>query len=257
MPNPILVPVVGHRIFGRTWTTRRVPRRTGRFPFIPNEWAMMPSYVLEPTADATHGTRRTIEHVQRLFHEGESPAYTRERSVNRIWRDTGIQFVLMGVVDQAIDADLADLLPSDVRLRPDFSRFDYPGALNIYFMRELEGAWGTGRPSRVIVADRWDLLPGWAPEDAWALDVITLSHELGHALQLSHRAQPDNIMYREGTALTSTGITRAQALYALERACGYRPPWFRRISNMEQLFAADVETPHVMGYAGQRLPTFG
>ena len=256
MPNPILVPVVGHRILGKTWVARRIQTRSSRFPGVTLGAAALPQYIMEPTVDTTHGTRRTIDDVQRLFHEGDVPTHARERSVNRIWRDTGIQFVLVGIVDQMIDSDLADVLPRETRLWPDFARFNRRGALNIHFMRELEGAWGYGIPGGVVVADRWDLMPGCTREDAWTADVITVSHEFGHALRLSHRAQPDNIMYREGTMLTSTGITRAQALFALERACRYRRPWFRRISNMEQLFLADVETPHVRGYAGERLPTF-
>jgi hypothetical protein len=259
MPNPLLVPIVAHRMFGRRYVARRLERRSGRSRFGAFEPlpAPAPLFVMQPEADTAHGTRRTVEDVTRLFHEGESPAYTREWSVNRIWRDTGVQFVLVGVVDQMLDSDLADFLPRDGRRRPDVTRLNYPGALNVFLFREIEGAWGNGNPQWILLSDRWELVSGSSTrEDAWRADVITLAHELGHAFRLSHRGQRSNVMYGDSTARESTGITAAQGLFSLQGARQYRRPWFRGVSNLEQLFLAAVETPHVRGHAGERLPAF-
>lgn len=246
-------------MFGRTF--RAVPVRplligTGLHGIVPSA-PLRPAFELREVADAAHGTRRPVDEIVRLFHEGSAPAYTSGQSVNRVWRPAHVQFVLAGIADQTIDSAQADFVSADVRFRPNLSAYRYDNAVNIFFFRDLEGARGCVFRGDILMGDRWS--PGddaGSREAAWRGDVITVSHELGHVFDLSHRENVNNLMYGGGTAPASLGIRPAQAVFAQERARVYRRPWYRPIPADDDVLAAPLNPPHVLGYAGQRVPSF-
>ena len=258
MPNPLLVPVVAHRVFGRSFRAVRVRPSGGRTPanpFMPGV-PVGPVFELTQVVDTSHGTRRSIEEIERLFHEGETPAFTRGWSINRLWSQAGVQFVLAGVTDQMIDSHMADFVPADTRLRPDLSAMRYENAINVFFCRALQGARGFWTGNEIFMGDRWNPdAPEESREDAWFGDVITMSHEIGHAFGLSHRGDANNVMHA-GTVSTSKTLEPAQALFAQQRARNFRRPWYRAIPPDDDVRAATIPVPHAAGYAGERLPTF-
>jgi hypothetical protein len=180
-----------------------------------------------------HGTRRSLESIRAFFSDEPSPPHTAGWSVNGLWAPRDVAFALTSIEDHMIDSDKADLLPLDVREEPDWTRLNRRGAINIYFLHEIEGAWGKGfaemHPNRyrvpynrVVVADRWHLDEGHVSlEESWRQDVIVLAHELGHALTLPHTANVANIMFGNGTTRDSVELTPAQGLAAWQHGWKY------------------------------------
>lgn len=257
MPCPMIVPVVAHRMFGRRHVgtgLRDTERRTPPGPFGPGV-PLGPELETRAEVDTSHGTRRQSEEIERLFHEGERPAHTRGWSVNRLWQPAGVQFVLVGIVDEMIDSHYADYLVNSRTV--DLSGRDYERAINVYFFRQLHGAWGFVGEGRAFMADRWDPSETAATrEETWRHDVITMSHELGHVLQLNHRDETDNVMFGLGTRSTSHGLTPAQGLFARQRARAFRRPWYRHLPDDDLMYRADVVVPRAAAHAGERLPTY-
>jgi hypothetical protein len=181
----------------------------------------------------SHGTRRSLESIRAFFADEPSLPHTRGWSVNTLWAPRDVAFALTGIQDHMIDSDTADLLPNDTRDEPDWPRFNRRGAINVYFLREIEGAWGKGRaephPSRyripynrVIMADRWHVDEGYlSPEESWRHDAIVLAHELGHALTLPHTANATHVMFGNGTTRDSVELTPAQGLAAWQHGWKY------------------------------------
>jgi Matrixin len=180
---PIEVPVAAHRLFGTGGTAG------------------------SPVIDMGHGTRRSVEEIRAFFSDEPSLPYTAGWSVNRLWAPRDVAFALTVIQDHMIDSDKADLLSRDVRDEPDWLRFNRRGAINIYFLHDMEGAWGKGGAAahpnryrvphnRVIVADRWHVDEGHlSREESWREDVVVVAHELGHALTLPHTSNPANVMF--------------------------------------------------------------
>ncbi len=258
MPHPIIVPVVAHRMFGRRFVPveiRTSGRSTPGGPFglgVP----VGPEIIVEEMVDTSHGTRRSVEEIERLFHEDATPHYAQGFAVNGLWRPADVQFVLVGIIDETVDSHYADYLGSDSRFWPDLSRWHDDDAINLYFFRRLAGAWGWAKGGRAFVADHWDPAVGGATKDAWKQDVITTSHEIGHVFDLGHRGARDNIMAGGGSGSTSTGLTEAQALFARQRARKFRRPWYRNLPDDDVVQTATIDVPHVAAYAGETLPTF-
>lgn len=206
---PIEVPVAAHRLFGTGGAAE------------------------SPVVDMGHGTRRSVEEIRALFSDEPSLPYTAGWSVNRLWAPRDVAFALTGIQDHMIDSDTADLLSIDARDEPDWSRFNRRGAINIYFLHEMEGARGKGsaapHPSRyrvprnrVIVADHWHVDEGHlSREESWRHDVIVVAHELGHALTLPHTGNAANIMFGNGTTRDSVELTPAQGLAAWQHGWKY------------------------------------
>jgi hypothetical protein len=213
---PLEVPVAAHRLFGT------VHRRFG-----------LAGAAAPPVIDMNHGTRRSLESIRAFFSDEPSLPHTAGWSVNGLWAPRDVAFALTGIEDHMIDSDKADLLPLDVREEPDWTRLNRRGAINIYFLHEIEGAWGKGfaemHPNRyrvpynrVVVADRWHLDEGHVSlEESWRQDVIVLAHELGHALTLPHTANVANIMFGNGTTRDSVELTPAQGLAAWQHGWKY------------------------------------
>jgi hypothetical protein len=203
---PIEVPVAGHRLFGTGGTAG------------------------SPVIDMSHGTRRSVELIRAFFADEPSLPHTAGWSVNTLWAPRDVAFALTGIQDHMIDSDTADLLTGD---EPDWSRFNRRGAINVYFLHEIEGAWGKGRAephpnryrvpyNRVIMADRWHVDEGYlSPEESWRHDAIVLAHELGHALTLPHTANATHIMFGNGTTRDSVELTPAQGLAAWQHGSKY------------------------------------
>jgi hypothetical protein len=206
---PIEVPVAAHRLFGTGGTAG------------------------SPVIDMGHGTRRSVEEIRAFFSDEPSLPYTAGWSVNRLWAPRDVAFALTVIQDHMIDSDKADLLSRDVRDEPDWLRFNRRGAINIYFLHDMEGAWGKGGAAahpnryrvphnRVIVADRWHVDEGHlSREESWREDVVVVAHELGHALPLPHTSNPANVMFGNETTRDSVELTPAQGLAAWQHGWKY------------------------------------
>lgn len=268
MTISILVPVVAHRLLG----TRHVksPAEGTAYqvqqPFLPSlisSYTGIHNYI--PILDEEHGTSRSIDEIMDMFHLESRLPYTSGMNVNQIWRNTGIRFLLTGIVDEMIDSLYADFFPEDVREAPHLERLNYPNAINIYFCRNLEGARGRTRydthpdrprqKGRIIVSDGWPLDEGrWNRDESWIFDMIVIAHELGHALTLPHMPQAKNLMNGNGSDLDTIELTPVQALIAKQHGKRYAMPWYRNIID-EDTFKV-LEIPHVRHYLGERIPEF-
>jgi hypothetical protein len=236
-PAPIYtVPVVARRVFGTRYAGGAYldRRRASDDPdfFLPAD--LPPMAVrgrvgdVRPVIDRGHGTRRSWEELRAVFTPDASLDHTEGLTVNDLWREAGVEFRIVEEVDDMIASDVADFVPADVRLwKPVFAPLHRLKAINLYFCRELEGRWGQGSiylPHReqfavyAIVNDRTESAEWADASEAWRHMIITIAHEFGHVLGLSHVAWIDNVMYGHGTRAGSTGIEPPQWAHARYRA---------------------------------------
>ncbi|VVC76399.1 hypothetical protein AQUSIP_17110 [Aquicella siphonis] len=263
-----MVPVVAHRLFGTRYSTFPAEENNlhGAMPILSAAIRSPTSkkYML-PTIDHEHGTRRPVEEIMDMFHPESRLAYTSRSNVNQIWRNSGIRFLLTGIVDEMIDSLSADLIPAEQRGTPQLQRMNYPNAINIYFCRDLEGARGRTRydvhPDRpaqkglAIVSDGWHLdEERFTREESWISDMIIIAHELGHALTLPHMPQAKNLMYGNGSTFDAVELTPVQALIAKQHGKRYAAPWFRHIVDEDNFRVAEI--PYARHYLGERIPEF-
>lgn len=264
MDIPIFVPVVAHRLFGTKYVPPAPawPRRGfgGYEDFIPG--TILSGKRMFPVIDMNHGTTRSQEEIGAFFAEAEGLDYAQGWTVSRMWREVGVTFLLVGIVDEMIESDRADFISRDTREEPNLLRFNEDCAINIYFCRELEGRWGTGhadvRPcqpgqkGRILISDRWLFEEGsLSRRESWRRDVIVLAHELGHALTLPHMDESNNVMYGGGITPDSTHLSEVQGLIAKQHGRHYRTPWQRHVVDWTV-----VEVPYVRRYMGETLPSF-
>lgn len=265
MSITIIVPVVAHRLFGTQYSafTPRGVSHHIELPLAINAISSSNNLFL-PIINKEHGTRRSIEEIMEMFHPQGRLATLNHGSVNHLWKNSGVRFLLVGIVDEMIESDAADFIVEDTRYAPPLHRLNYPNAVNIYFCRNLEGARGRSkydihpdRPNqngRIIISDAWHLdEERMSREESRMGDVIVVAHELGHALTLPHMQQPNNLMYGNGSTFESTEITQVQALIARQHGKLYKHPWFRQVD--EHDFGM-VEIPHVRRYLGEHIPAY-
>lgn len=237
--NNYCIPVVAHLLFGResvvrVWDGQRGQQVSsaktlgGQVP-----WATAQLQPLVTSKlDRSQGTQRPLKEVLALFKATGAGAYL-EGTVNDFWMDSGIKFELVATIDHSISSATANFLPRDVSLFNELaSRFNVPRALNVFFVRDLQGAWGLAYPGHpdepsaalgyAFVSDRYEMNEVFSPEQRWRADLITTAHELGHSLGLGHRRDDGNLMYGFGTRDYSTELLASQARMAQHRARTYR-----------------------------------
>ena len=187
------------------------------------------------------GTGRHWDEIRDLFDNCDEVPYRAGLCVDTVWGAAGIEFRLILRRDIRVPDNWAHELPATV-LR-DFSQaHNVPGLLNVYFFRSVEGAraWGaadrnpgtTGQSGALWVGDRCAADPNAA---CWAEDVITVAHEAGHFLTLTHRCDDSTagppctpadaayLMYGDGTNPDSRRLTDAEVARARRRTWVYRP----------------------------------
>src|SRR3990170_3144949 len=135
------IPVVAHRMFGTRYVARRASLRlSGRLGLVfESPFSIGQEEIPVSIVDQSHGTRFSIEEIRALFVPDASLEYTEGFTINEIWRQAGIEFRLVTTVDHMIESHLADFMPRDSSIEVGYARrFNRPGALNIYFVRDLE-----------------------------------------------------------------------------------------------------------------------
>ena len=244
------VPVVAHRFYG----TRYIERLSRIAPRVPNINGIGPSHtvpyrgtgpVLYPAINRDHGTTTSVEAIRAIFTEDLDVAGSDGLSVNSYWEPMGIRFVLLGIVDEAIDNHLADFIPNDARyFKGLFEPIMRKGrvareAIHMMFVRNLEGRTGNAnsaskyKSAHVLLEDFWSI-PGETPEQRWSRWMGTVVHEFGHALNLSHTGDRENVMWFYQTSHRQQ-IKATQMRIAQEEASSYSLP---------------PETPDIAPYLG-------
>ena len=211
MPGPAYtINVVAHRLFGSTYRSA-VDTRVDRIGGILGESSagLLPRPMIVPEPDHDHGTTRSEADVQALFARDPAYAYPGDRTLNDIFAPLAIRFALLRVVDDPIDSDLADFSPQSA-LRGIARQHNIGHVLNIYFIRDIDGAYGLATifsrhpryPTYAFVSDRLEDIPGYVtpPEYRFAPSLITIAHELGHVFGLCHMPGQVNLMYQWGTS---------------------------------------------------------
>jgi hypothetical protein len=190
-----IVPVVAHRIYGtRIEETRTRPRRRP-LPFAadPGGDRLPGPRIVVPAIDTGVGTTVTLEEVRAFFTPDPALGFTGGFTVNALFPRL-LRFNLIETIDHMVESDLADFLPA----LGTHERFDRPGVLNLYCVRELEGANGWARHGAAYVADRLGEEALGGREGRWRRQVITLAHEFGHVLSLRHVTFIENTMFGYG-----------------------------------------------------------
>lgn len=79
------------------------------------------------------------------------------------------------------------------------------------------------------MGDRWHLDEGRVTrEESWRGDVITLGHELGHALSLPHSGNAASVMFGGGTIRDSVELNHVEGFIAWQHA--WRYTWLSALS---------------------------
>lgn len=199
MPDPLYtINVVAHRLFGTQYreVEPRIERSTGRS--ISNHLRIEPMFrrrAIRAFPDYDHGTTRSETDVRALFARETGYEYPGDLTLNDIFEPLGVQFRLLRVGDEVIDSHLADLAATRSDAMEDIARqHNERYALNVYFVRDIRGAYGTARyysrhqqhPTFAFVADN--------PYQPFARSLRTVAHELGHVLGLPHMPSLENLM---------------------------------------------------------------
>jgi len=214
----VVVSVVAHRIRGTRVTSEPFTPRRRPFPFDYGDPAATLPKARTFGVDTEHGTRRSTEEIEALFTESTELSYTGGLTVNSLTRPH-IVFRLREIIDHMVVNHLADFKPEGVS----FNQFNRLGAINIYFVRKLEGARGRADPAgdSMYVGNQYDDERGIARAERWQRDVIVTSHELGHVLGLVHVPHPENVMFGYGTELTSDTFELPQKRIMQDAAARY------------------------------------
>ena len=233
------VPVVAHRIYG----TRYIERVSRISPRIADLDRIGPSRtglhggtepVFYPAINRNHGTTTSVETIRAIFTEDPDVEGSGRFNVNSYWEPMGIRFVLLGIVDEAVDSHFADFLPFDGRyVSPVIEPIVKKGrvfrkAIHMMFFRNLEGRNGNARSASkykfayVLLEDFWSR-PGETPKQRWSRRMGTVAHELGHVLNLRHSGDPENVMWWQQLNIRYQ-IKATQMRIAQEKASSYILP---------------------------------
>ena len=239
----LFVPVVAHRIYGTKYLKEELARKK---PWL-DRLALIELNVhnlsrnLQSTInivaelDSNHGTKTTLQEIRAFFKSDSSLDYTTESpTVNLIWASAGIQFKLVATVDHMISSHYADFMPSgsDIFKINFAKRFNKPGVLNLYFVKELIAAKGIasiylhGAEQDMSFALIDDGKMEELPIANWKARVITLAHEFGHFLGLSHKPDVVNVMLNGTHYQLSKDLEKSQWRIAQHRARYFRTPLY-------------------------------
>jgi hypothetical protein len=186
------------------------------------------------------GTTRDWTLIRDLFDNCNEEPYRENWCVDNIWSAAGIELRIVLRRDIRVEANLAYQLPATA-LHTFAREHNVQRMLNVYFLRQVEGARAWGAPDRnpgllnqdggLWVGDRCE--PG--DTTCWRRDVITVAHESGHFLNLGHLCddlgpaspcEPGDeqyLMYGAGTRPESQQLMDSEIFRARERAWMYRP----------------------------------
>jgi len=223
MPEPeYALNVIAHRVFGRRFDTVEIESSAGSS----NDFGVQSLSPLPPPRrafrrfiDPEHGTRRSEDEIRALFDRDPAFEYPEGRSLTDIFQPAGVRFRLVSLREAMIDSHVADLTRQSM-LREVAAVLSEPGAINVFFVRDINGAHGAGdfySPVRspsgfAFIADR-------PPHGAsFKRSLVTLAHELGHVLGLPHMPSDENVMRNEGTTLASLIFEPPQIPIARHRA---------------------------------------
>jgi hypothetical protein len=247
MPEELLqfVPVVAHRLYGTKYVRQESSKR-GK-PWFNRAMQLgldvhslsgdlLSTKNIIAALDTNHGTEVSLQEIRAFFIADLSLEYTTEGpTVNDIWAPAGIRFQLVATADHMISSHYADLMPltSYFFERYFARRFNTTGVLNLYFVREIIGAKGHAGIylhgaeedwSYALVHDGDERLGTYG---RWNGRVITMAHEFGHFLGLSHNAEWKNVMTGGGTHYRSSiELEKPQWRIAQHRARYFRTPLY-------------------------------
>jgi len=239
----LFVPVVAHRIYGTKYITQEPSSKKQWLDklalidldvhTLSRDLPSIRNIIVE--LDTSHGTQTTLQEIRAFFKSDPSLDYTTESpTVNDIWAPAGIHFNLIATVDHMISSHYADLMPSgsDIFKINFAKRFNKTGVLNLYFVKELIAAKGKASiylhdaeqdMSFALIDDgKMESLP----IANWKARVITLAHEFGHFLGLSHKPDLINVMKNGTHYQLSQDLEKSQWRIAQHRARYFRTPFY-------------------------------
>jgi len=190
--------VIAHRLFGTRYeVVEGLPDRDPPNLFHPIQ--VLPQHLrfrrqLQLFTDYEHGTTRSEENIRALFTRNPAYRYPGDKTLNDIYAPAGIQFRLVGVLDQTIESHLADFALHSQQSSI-ARRFHQPDAINIYLIREIPGAFGTAQLYSPHVPASGYLFLADRDGTPFSQSHATLIHEFGHVLGLPHMPYPENLMH--------------------------------------------------------------
>jgi hypothetical protein len=251
--DSITLPVVAHRLFGfgyrqtgTAWSRGPLDPQIVKPAPDPPEIPLFGSSMHSGIRYHTRGTELTVEQIRDLFDRGQLDSASGDSFVNYIWRQAGIRFKLLAVVDHAIRSDHAVLMESEA-VETYARKLNWSGVINFYVTRELDSARGMASfsfwPSDRTKRPAYALIEDWPRTYMlWDTFVAIAAHELGHVLTLRHDELSDNLMNRSAKN-TRINLRGVQVAVARDHAARYLTE-ARRLSAKSPVFRSIYQEPN-------------